>query len=145
MATIEKRRTKEGFKYRARVRVEGNLIRTATFSSKTLAREWAVKTENELRNQKHIPDLNARNHTTGDSVPFFVRAQIMCPFLMFLYWAQSCNWDIYTLYHVSPMQSSAQYIYAFTATLYTNYAKSHHNTTLSPYIATYTPPVSPGI
>lgn len=72
MATIEKRRTKDGFKYRARVRVEGNLIRTATFSSKTLAREWAVKTENELRNQKHIPDLNARNHTVGDLINEYI-------------------------------------------------------------------------
>ena len=66
MATFEKRRTKDGFKYRARVRVEGNLIRTATFSSKTLAREWAIKTENELRDQKHIPDLTAYNRTVGE-------------------------------------------------------------------------------
>lgn len=66
MATIEKRKTKNGFKYRARVRVDGDFIRTATFSSKTLAREWAVTTEKEMRDKKHLPNLNARNHTFSE-------------------------------------------------------------------------------
>lgn len=70
---------------------------------------------------------------TGDSVPFSVRAQIMCPFLMFLYRTQSCNYDIYTLYHVSPMQPPIQYIYTLTTSAYNNCTKLHHNTT-SPHL-----------
>lgn len=71
---------------------------------------------------------------TGDSVPFSVRAQIMCPFLMFFYRPQSCNYDIYTLYHVSPMQTPVQYIYTLTTTAYNNCTKQHHNTT-SPHLS----------
>ena len=73
MATIEKRMTKAGVKYRARVRVEGNLIQTATFSSKTLAREWAAKTETEMRDQKHMPNMNARNHTFSELLALYKR------------------------------------------------------------------------
>ncbi len=73
MATIEKRMTKSGVRYRARVRVEGNLIQTATFSSKTLAREWAVKTETEMRDQKHMPNTNARNRTFSELLDRYKR------------------------------------------------------------------------
>ena len=50
MATIEKRESKNGkVSYRVKVRLKGYPEISETFTTKTLAKEWADKTQSDIR------------------------------------------------------------------------------------------------
>lgn len=55
MATIEKRVGKDGeVTYRVKIRLKGHLPESATFSRRTDAREWAQKTESDIKAGRHF-------------------------------------------------------------------------------------------
>ena len=54
MATIEKRTTDAGIAYRAKVRLRGFPSESATFERITDAKEWAAKTEREMKERRHF-------------------------------------------------------------------------------------------
>ena len=53
MATITVRTSKKGTRtYRARVRVKGHPVLSKTFRTRTAAKRWAAKVEQDLRDGK---------------------------------------------------------------------------------------------
>lgn len=67
MATIEKRITGEGkTTYRVKVRIKGFAPETATFERLTDAKQWATKTEAEMRAGRHFG--HSKRHTFGELV-----------------------------------------------------------------------------
>jgi integrase len=54
MATIEKRTTDKGIAYRAKVRLRGFPAESATFERITDAKEWAAKTEREMKEGRYF-------------------------------------------------------------------------------------------
>lgn len=73
MATIEKRTGARGTKYRVRVRIDGQQ-RTATFTRRTDAREWARETETALSRGRHVPTTTERRKTLGDAIDRYIKA-----------------------------------------------------------------------
>lgn len=71
MATIEKRKSGDGFVYRARVRVKGAEPRTATFPNKTLAKAWAQKIEVEIKEGQYMPALQSQKRTLGEIITIY--------------------------------------------------------------------------
>jgi integrase len=68
MATIETRRGRDGTTYRARVRMRGQAERTATFTRKTDARDWAEQIQSDLRRGRQAPLAEAMRHTLAELV-----------------------------------------------------------------------------
>jgi len=65
MATIEKRITHDGATvYRVKVRLKGYAPESATFEQKTLAKEWAKKTEAEMKAGRHFGQ--SKRHTFAE-------------------------------------------------------------------------------
>jgi hypothetical protein len=61
MAYIEKRIHPNGkITYRARVRIHGMPPQSATFPTRTAAKEWTRLTENELRQNRYFPHTPAK-------------------------------------------------------------------------------------
>jgi len=72
MATIERRPSADGrAAYRARVRIRGQ-SRTATFTRKTDARDWARDVESALKRGRYVPDSEALQRTVGDLVDRYI-------------------------------------------------------------------------
>ena len=61
MATIEKRVTDGGTSYRVKVRLKGYPPETATFERLTDAKEWAAKTEADMKAGRHFGEV--KRHT----------------------------------------------------------------------------------
>lgn len=65
MATIEKRTTSEGKKtYRVKVRIKGFAPETASFERLTDARDWATKTEGDMKAGRHFGQ--SKRHTFNE-------------------------------------------------------------------------------
>ena len=71
MATIEKRKSGDGFVYRAKVRVKGTEPRTATFPNKTLAKAWAQKIEVEIKEGQYMPSMQSQKRTLGEIISIY--------------------------------------------------------------------------
>ena len=69
MASIMTRKTKDGTEmYTARVRIKGYPQQTATFSRKTDAKLWQVKTKASIRDGKYFSQAEAKKHTLANLV-----------------------------------------------------------------------------
>ena len=69
MATIEKRIHKNGeTSYRVRIRMYGYPAQTATFDKFTLAKEWAAKTETEMKEGKYFNRRKAQKYTVSEII-----------------------------------------------------------------------------
>ena len=70
MPTILKRTSKitGEITYQAKVRVRGCPPQTQTFKTKTHAKEWAQRTEADMRENKHFPHAKAKKHTIADLI-----------------------------------------------------------------------------
>jgi hypothetical protein len=66
MATIEKRTTDEGTRYRVKIRLKGFTPETATFERLTDARAWAAKTEANMKAGRHFGE--SKRHTFNDLI-----------------------------------------------------------------------------
>lgn len=67
MATIDRRKGKNGITYRARVRVRGHTV-AASFRRKTDALDWARQIETDLKRGKLVPSSQALRRTFSDMV-----------------------------------------------------------------------------
>jgi integrase len=77
MAAIQKRISDEGkISYRARVRLRGYPIQSATFERLTDARKWAAKTETEIREGRHFPTVESQRHTLAEAIDRYL-AEVM--------------------------------------------------------------------
>ena len=73
VATIEERIASNGIKsYRARIRLKGQPIVTATFSRKTDARDWANSTEVSIKNGRYFKTAEAKRHTLGELIDRYI-------------------------------------------------------------------------
>lgn len=64
MAQIEKRTLPSGnFTYRARIRIQGLPEQSASFPTRTLAKEWARKKESEMKESRYFPRNDGKNRT----------------------------------------------------------------------------------
>ena len=69
MASIETRKNSDGtISYRAKVRLKGYPTQTATFERKTDAKEWASRTEREVKDGLHFKTAEAKKHTLSELV-----------------------------------------------------------------------------
>jgi integrase len=74
MANIEKRTTTKGeTTYRAKVRLKGYPIQSATFERLGDARKWAQATEAAIREGRHFKTTEAKRHTLGEMVDRYIR------------------------------------------------------------------------
>lgn len=76
MATIEKRQTGDGIRYRARVRVKGAKERTRTFKRITDAKAWAATAETDLGRGAFVPTTADRRRTLADLIDRFEKEQL---------------------------------------------------------------------
>jgi len=76
MATIEKRQTGDGIRYRARVRVKGAQERTRTFKRLTDAKAWAASAETDLGRGAFVPTTADRRRTLADLIDKFEKEQL---------------------------------------------------------------------
>ena len=65
MATIEARKSCSGISYRAKVRVKGHSLITATFTRKTDAKRWAAGIEADIHSGRYFPETH---HTLADAI-----------------------------------------------------------------------------
>ena len=69
MANFEKRISKDGkISYRAKVRILGCPSQSATFSTKTQAKNWASRTENKIKDGKYLSELKSKKHTIREII-----------------------------------------------------------------------------
>lgn len=74
MANIEKRINKDGnSSYRARVRLKGHPVQTATFQRLTDAKIWVQQTEAAIREGRYFKTAKAKKHTMGDLLDKYTR------------------------------------------------------------------------
>jgi hypothetical protein len=74
MATIDTRVSPNGkTTYRARTRLKGYPQQTASFTSKTKARQWAEGIESAMREGRHFTTIEAKRHTLADLVDRYER------------------------------------------------------------------------
>jgi integrase len=76
MATIEKRESASGTRYRARVRILGELPRTRTFKRKTDADLWAKKVESDLGHGAYVPTTTDRRRTLADLIDKYIAERL---------------------------------------------------------------------
>lgn len=69
MASIEERVTKDGVTtYRVKVKLRGHPTETATFKSKTHAKNWGQQIEAAIREGRHFKTSKAKKHTLADAI-----------------------------------------------------------------------------
>jgi len=74
VATIDERKSKNGkITYRARVRLKGYPLQTATFDRKTDARKWIAATESAIREGRHFKTSESKKHTLGEAIERYKR------------------------------------------------------------------------
>jgi integrase len=76
MATIEKREGSGEVRYRAKVRIKGELPRTRTFKRKTDAVRWAAKVESDLGHGTYVPTTADRRRTVSELADKFIAEQL---------------------------------------------------------------------
>lgn len=74
MAAINKHISEDGkTTYRARVRLKGYPVQTATFQRLTDARKWAQDTESAIREGRHFKTAEAKKHTLADLIDRYIK------------------------------------------------------------------------
>lgn len=68
MATIQKRQTKDGTRYRVQVRLRGHRPVSASFERRTDATKWEQDTESAIRDGRYFPTHEAKRRTLADLV-----------------------------------------------------------------------------
>ncbi len=69
MATIQKRTASDGnITYRARVRLKGYPVESASFARVTDAKEWAKQTEIEIRDGRYFKKAEAKKHSVTEMI-----------------------------------------------------------------------------
>jgi len=77
MASIKKRETNNGkVHYRVQIRLKGFPSQSATFKTKTHAKQWAQKTEAAMREGRYFKTIESKRHTLGDMVDRYVKNHI---------------------------------------------------------------------
>jgi integrase len=75
MATIRTRKSGTGStSYQAIVRLRGYPKKSQSFKRKTDATAWAARIEAALREERHLPSVEARKHTLGDLIDRWLEA-----------------------------------------------------------------------
>lgn len=74
MATIRKRRTKDGdLRYQVQVRMRGYRPESASFERLTDARKWEQQTEAAMREGRHFQSSQAKKHTLSEAIERYQR------------------------------------------------------------------------
>ena len=68
MASIEKRQTNQGIRYRARITLKGHPRLSETFRTRREAVRWAERTTEAIRQRRFQPESEAEQRTMGDLV-----------------------------------------------------------------------------
>jgi len=73
MATIEKRVAKDGTpSYRVKIRIKGYPDISETFTTRTIAKEWAEKTQAAIRNGLRLPGREAKKRTVEELINLYI-------------------------------------------------------------------------
>ncbi len=73
MATIETRRNNDGTTtYRAKVRLKGFPIQSATFVRKTDAKGWTQQTETAIKQGRYFITAEAKRHTVAELIDLYL-------------------------------------------------------------------------
>ncbi len=74
MATIERRLSKShGNTYRAKIRLKGFPIQSASFERLTDARKWVQQTESTIREGRHFKTTESKRHTLAELIDRYIR------------------------------------------------------------------------
>ena len=74
MATIERRFSKgSGNTYRAKIRLKGYPIQSASFERLTDARKWVQQTESAIREGRHFKTTESKRHTLAELIDRYIR------------------------------------------------------------------------
>ena len=74
MATIEWRLSKaSGNSYRAKIRLKGYPVQSASFERLTDARKWVQQTESAIREGRHFKTTESKRHTLAELIDRYVR------------------------------------------------------------------------
>ncbi len=74
MASIQERKTKNGeTHYRVQIRIKGHPVVRQTFDSKTRAKQWAQKTEVEIKDGLYFKIAEAKKHTLHEAISRYER------------------------------------------------------------------------
>jgi len=73
VATIQERKSTDGVKYRAMIRLKGYPAQTATFKRKTDAKRWITQTEAAIREGRHFKTSEAKRHTLNELIKRYIR------------------------------------------------------------------------
>ena len=76
MASIEKRQTNQGIRYRARITLKGHPRLSETFTTRREALRWAERTTEALRARRFDPESESEQHTVGDLIDRFIRERL---------------------------------------------------------------------
>src|SRR5437762_5690118 len=76
MATIEKRPSKDGIRYRVKVRIKGGAKRHRTFKRLTDAKSWASAVETDLGRGTYVATTAERRKTLSELIEKFVDEQL---------------------------------------------------------------------
>lgn len=78
MANIQKRNNADGtIGYRVRVRIAGMPLKTATFPTRTQAKIWAHKMENEIREGRYFTKQDDKEKTFGDLADRYINNELI--------------------------------------------------------------------
>lgn len=73
MATIEKRVAKGGaISYRVKIRLKGHPEISETFTTRTAAKEWAEKTQSDIRGGMRLIVREAKKRTVGELIDLYI-------------------------------------------------------------------------
>ena len=74
MATIERRLSKShGNTYRAKIRLKGFPVQSASFERLTDARKWVQQTESVMREGRHFKTTKSKRHTLAELIDRYIR------------------------------------------------------------------------
>ncbi len=74
MATIEKRTSADGeITYRVKIRLRGHPQESASFARITDAKQWAQKTESDIREGRYFKTAEAKRHTLAELIDRYVK------------------------------------------------------------------------
>jgi integrase len=76
MAVLERRSTKGGIRWRARVRLKDGRQASETFAKREDAKEWARRTEAAIVEARHFPDRESRRRTVADLIDRFLEESL---------------------------------------------------------------------
>ena len=76
MASIEKRQTKQGIRYRARITLKGHPRISETFKSRREAQRWAERTTEAIRQRQYQPESEPERRTVGELIDRYIEERI---------------------------------------------------------------------